>query len=107
MDDLTITNENTPIDSFKLLGDFWTLRIIDALGDGELRYCNIQRRADGINPVTLCSRLKKLEQAGLIQRQDHAQDKISVSYNLTKLGHEALPVLKAINDFSGKFKPTL
>lgn len=90
--------------SLKLLGDFWTLQIIDALQSGELRYCEIQRAVAHMNPVTLADRLKKLEQAQLIERQKETRDKISVSYSLTQLGQEALPVLAAINKFSDKAK---
>lgn len=100
-------NQKTCSDSLKLLADFWTLRIIDALKEGELRYCEIQRQAENINPVTLSSRLKKLEQAGIVRRHDHAQDKISVSYYLTPLGQSAIPVLNAVNQFSRKLKPTV
>lgn len=93
---------NTPvcITSLKLLGDYWTLRIIGALQHGELRYCAIQREVGGINPVTLSSRLKVMEQAELIHRAEETCDKISVSYALTELGKRALPVLEAMNQFS-------
>lgn len=86
--------------SLKLLGDYWTLRIIGALQNGELRYCAIQREVGGINPVTLSSRLKTMEQAKIVERACETCDKISVSYCLTDLGRAALPVLSAITDFS-------
>ena len=88
------------IASRKLLGDFWTLSIIDALSHGELRYCELQRAVGGINPVTLATRLKKLEGAKLIARNECIVDKISVSYRLTPLGRDTLPILTAINQFS-------
>lgn len=94
------TDNPTCLASLKLLGDYWTLRIIGALGNGELRYCAIQREVGGINPVTLSTRLKAMEQAGLIQRAEETCDKISVSYTLTSLGREALPVLAAMDRFS-------
>jgi len=99
---------NTCTDTLKLLGDFWTLQIIEALASGELRYCEIQRAIDHVNPVTLADRLRKLEHAQLIDRKLETCDKISVSYGLTKLGRESLPVLDALNTFSSKvetYKP--
>jgi DNA-binding HxlR family transcriptional regulator len=90
--------------SIKLLGDYWTLRIIDALQDGELRFCELQRHVDNLNPVTLTSRLKKLEEAKLIDRTKDTEDKVSVSYCLTQIGHQALPVLEAVNTFSSQAK---
>lgn len=94
-------NEKICTRSLKLLGDYWTLNIIGALRDGELRYCDLQRAASGVNPVTLGSRLRKLQDAGLVARNASA-DNISVSYNLTRLGEAALPVLEAIDMFSRK-----
>lgn len=85
--------------SLKLLGDFWTLNIISALRQGELRYCDLQRAAGGVNPVTLGNRLRKLQSAGLVERNASAED-IAVGYKLTELGHAALPVLIAVDAFS-------
>jgi DNA-binding HxlR family transcriptional regulator len=86
----------------KLLGDYWTLRIIDGLKFGETRFCELQRSIDNVNPVTLTSRLKKLEEARLIIRSEETVDKISVTYCLTELGKEALPVIKALDRFALK-----
>lgn len=95
----------TCITSLKLLGDYWTLRIIDVLKDGEYRrYCEIQRLADNLNPVTLSNRLKKLENAKLIKRVEDTEDKVSVSYGLTQVGRQALPVIDAVNNFSLKLE---
>lgn len=86
--------------SLKLLGDYWTLRVLDALSLGEMHFCELQRRVDNLNPVTLTGRLKKLEKAKLIKRQAVAKTK--VSYSLSKMGYEILPILDAINTFSRK-----
>jgi DNA-binding HxlR family transcriptional regulator len=96
------TTQKICVISLKLLGDFWTLRIIDALSGGEVRYCELQRRIGNVNPVTLTSRLKKLEDARLINRTEEPINKVAVSYSLTELGHAALPVLSAVNHFSDK-----
>ena len=92
------------LSSIKLLGDYHILRIIDALQDGDLRFCELQRRIDNLNPVTLTSRLKKLEEANLVDRTEDTEDKVSVSYSLTQIGHQALPVLEAVNTFSHNAK---
>lgn len=89
-------------DTLKLLGDFWTLRIIEVLRTHELRYCEVERALGTANPVTLTNRLQKLESAGIINRREEVKDKISVSYSLTPLGHEALPILTALGNFSKK-----
>lgn len=84
----------------KLVGDSWTLRIIDALRNEELRFCGIERALPDINPATLTNRLKRLEEYGLITRQLETCDKQSVAYGLSKKGKSVVPVLDAIDTFA-------
>ena len=99
-----VFNKNVCLESLRILGDFWTLRIIDALRGGQVRYCSLQRSVGNINPVTLTDRLKRLEQTGLIARIEDVTDRVSVAYELTALGREALPVVAAVDRFSKRFK---
>ena len=87
-------------EAMKLIGDFWTLRLIDAIRDDEVRFCEIERRVPDINPATLTGRLKKLEDAGVVDRLIETKDKQSVSYVLTERGRRILPVLESIKDFT-------
>ena len=95
-----LTQDQTCMSSLKLLGDYWTLRIIDALEPGQRRFCELQRSVDNLNPVTLTDRLKKLEDAQLVKRTEDVVDKVSVVYSLSPYGRSALPVIEAINNFS-------
>lgn len=90
----------TCITTLKLLGDYWTLRLLDALRGDTLRYCQLQREVDNLNPVTLTNRLKKLEEAGLVERHDDTADKAAVTYQLTDRGRQALPVIDALDRFA-------
>lgn len=101
MTNLNLSN-SLCIPSLKLLGDFWSLRIIDALSDGELRYCDLQRQVDNVNPVTLTDRLKKLQVSQIIARNEHSR--AEVTYQLTELGKKAVPILEAVNNFSASAK---
>jgi DNA-binding HxlR family transcriptional regulator len=85
--------ESPKAELMQLIADYCTLRVIDALRDGELRYNQILRTLGDANTVTLCSRLKRLESAQLIQRDVETLDKQSVAYSLTKLGRSVLPVV--------------
>lgn len=100
----TTSPDDVCADSLKLLGDYWTLRIIDALHDQELRYCELQRAVDNLNPVTLTAKLKKLETSQLVRRTEESVDKISVTYSLTGVGLSVLPVIRAIKYFSVKLE---
>ncbi len=99
-DSLTQPRVHCTSSTLKLLGDFWTLAIIDALASQELRFCEIERALPDINPVTLTNRLKKLEQTGLIERREETVDKLSVTYRLTKQGRGIMPILAAIQEFT-------
>lgn len=95
-----VAPEQACMDSLKLLGDFWTLHIIDALRIGELRFCELQRSVGNLNPVTLTNRLKKLEKSQLIRRREESIDRCSVTYSLTDIGRKSLPIVSAVNHFS-------
>ncbi len=94
--------KKTCTESLKLLGDYWTLAIIEALQDNELRFCELQRSLNMVNPVTLTNRLHTLEEKNLLHRRTGSVDDVSVSYSLTSLGKEALRVLDAVHSFSKK-----
>lgn len=88
--------------ALKLLGDYWTLMIIDTLRDSELRFCELQRALNMVNPVTLTNRLQALEDNNLLHRRSGAVDEVSVSYSLTQLGRSAISVVDAMHMFSKK-----
>ena len=89
----------------KAIGDYWTLTIIGVLGQGERRFCEIERAIPTINPVTLTARLKKMEQIGFIERRTEAEKKIPVIYGLTSEGLELLPITTDIQKFAESFAP--
>jgi DNA-binding HxlR family transcriptional regulator len=89
-------------EAMKLLGDFWTLRIVDAIRHDEVRFCEIERRLPAVNPATLSARLKKLEEQGLVSRTAETIDRQSVCYSLTPRGFKILPVLESIKKFTNE-----
>jgi len=94
------TQNPTCVKSVQLLADYWMLRIIASMEDSSKRYSEIQRQATGINPATLTNRLRKLEQANLVQRIE--ESRADVTYSLTPLGKDAIPLLAALNTFAQK-----
>lgn len=98
---MTTLNTKQPICllSLKILSDYWTLRIIDELSDANtLRFNEIERRLEGVNSATLSKRLKDMQESNLITRTEVSR--ADVAYCLTDLGHEAIPLLNAVNHFS-------
>lgn len=86
-----------------MLGNTWTLCIIGSLAKSNQRFNELQRAIEGINPVTLSDRLKKLEQAGILEREEETVDKLSVVYGLSKKGRSILPVINELETFAKAF----
>lgn len=64
----------------ELLSDTWTILILRSLTEGPKRFCEIEDWLDGISTRTLTLKLKKLIEAGLIEK------KIDSYYQVTKKG---------------------
>jgi len=97
------SEEHCQAETLKLLGDYTTLRIIDFLRDGELRFTELQRALGDANSVTLTKRLKLLEAAGILDRREATFDRQSVTYSLSNVGKGLLPVLREIQNFTRRF----
>lgn len=92
--------EHCQAETLKLLGDYTTLRIIDFLRSGGLRFTELQRALGDTNSVTLTKRLQRLEGAGLVDRREATFDRQSVTYSLSATGQGLLPVLAEIQTFT-------
>jgi DNA-binding HxlR family transcriptional regulator len=83
----------------KIFGDAWMLIIVSELLAGTCRFNELQRKVQGISPVTLTNRLKKLEELGVVTRTAKAEDQLSVSYCVTEKGKAMRPALEEIRTF--------
>lgn len=93
------TKQPICLPSLKILSDYWTLRVIDELSDGSmLRFNELERRIEGVNTATLSKRLKDMQDSNLIDRVE--KSRADVTYSLTELGSQAIPLLNAVNHFS-------
>ncbi len=100
MDGDRFSEDHCQAEALKLLGDYVTLRIVDFLRGGELRFTELQRSMGDVNSVTLSNRLKRLETAGVVEREEATIDRQSVAYKLSRLGTGLLPVLREIQNFT-------
>jgi DNA-binding HxlR family transcriptional regulator len=82
------------------IADYCTLRVIDALSKGEMRFSEIHRELCDATTVTLTNRLKKLESLDLIERRVETLDKQSVTYCLTDTGKKVLPIVSEFHKLS-------
>jgi DNA-binding HxlR family transcriptional regulator len=79
-----------------VVGDRWTLVIVQELMKRSSRYGELVRRLPGISTTVLADRLRKLEAAGVVERQLGAVGS-GVTYGITEWGlglDEALAALR-------------
>jgi DNA-binding HxlR family transcriptional regulator len=85
----TSLGETCPIArTLDIVGSRWTLLIIRDLLTGAMRFQDFQERLPGIAPNVLSSRLKTLEQNGLVRREFYSDHPPRASYELTDSGRE-------------------
>lgn len=88
----------------RIIGQKWTLQIVHhLLHMPSLRFCELQEALGGVNPSTLSSRLKMLEEAGMVERVQISDIPPHVEYSLTPMGHELDGVLQQICRWSSKW----
>lgn len=80
-----------------VVGDRWTLLIVrELLLQGSCRFTDLKTGLPGIATNLLSTRLKELEDAGLIGRDDAPPPIATALYTLTENGRALEPVLKAL-----------
>jgi DNA-binding HxlR family transcriptional regulator len=82
------------------LSDKWLTLIVSALADGPLRHSELARRVAGATQKMLTQTLRKLERDGLVTRTVTAGVPARVDYELTPLGHNLLPLQRAIKTWA-------
>ena len=91
-------NANCPVArTLDIVGDRWTLLILrDLFQRGPRKFADFSETLSGISPNTLSSRLKTLEQNGILERRFYEEHPPRAEYLLTQKGKELGPVLKAL-----------
>lgn len=89
----------------EIIGNKWTPLIVRDLADGQMRFSELERSLKGISPKTLSERLKKLEEAHVVDRRCFAEVPPRVEYTLTNKGHALLPVIESMREFGNEWLP--
>lgn len=85
-------------------GDRWTLLIVrELLLQGPCRFTDLKNGLPGIAANLLSTRLKELEAAGLIVREDAPPPVATALYRLSETGQALEPVLKALRQWGLRF----
>lgn len=88
-------------DTQAIVGDRWSLLVVRELVFGEHRFDAIQRRTGAARDV-LAARLRKLEDAGVIERRRYSEHPPRHEYLLTPAGRELWPVLLALKEWGDR-----
>lgn len=81
--------------ALEILADRWTLLIVRELILGSHRFNEIERGLPGISRSLLSSRLRYLEEAGIIERLPGLQPKVTV-YHLSAAGQDLKTVVETL-----------
>lgn len=86
-------------DVMRVLSGRWPALLLYYLKEGSRRFSDLQRDNPGLSHRMLSRELRKLAQAGLVER--HAGDgyPLRVDYDLTDAGRELLPMIDALADW--------
>lgn len=91
--------------TLEIIGDKWTLVVVRDLFLGKKTYSEFQASPEGIPTNILADRLKRLEQAGIVEKTPYQQKPVRYEYRLTVRGKELGKVLKAVKEWGLKHIP--
>ena len=82
-----------------IFGDQWSLLILrEFFLEGPRRFADLEEQLE-LSPNTLSSRLKKLQQAGIISRSLYSDHPPRAQYELTEKGKTLAPIMEALYEW--------
>lgn len=85
-----------------ILGERWTLLAIREMAYGVHRFDQITAYT-GASRDILASRLRKLEQRGIVERRQYNEHPPRFEYHLTEAGEDLVPVLRALRQWGDRW----
>lgn len=82
-----------------VVGERWTVLIVRELLAGPRRYTDLHADLPGVSTDVLASRLKEMENDGLVTRRRLAPPAATAVYELTPRGRDLLPALMVLADW--------
>lgn len=103
-----IDRKNCPImRALKVIGDPWSPLILRELFLQEPRRFRDLEELLAVSPNTLSARLKKLEQAQVVERQMYSSHPPRAEYVLTEKGRALAPVIEALYSWGEAHTPEI
>lgn len=92
-------------EALALVGDRWTLLIVDALLAGPRRFNDLSREVDGIAPNILTARLRRLAGDGIVVSHPYSRRPVRLAYELTAAGRELAGALRLLAHWGAARSP--
>jgi DNA-binding HxlR family transcriptional regulator len=88
---------------FSDVANKWAFLIIEALGEGTLRFSELRNAIEGISHKMLTQNLRMLERNGLVKRDVHPTVPPRVEYTLTESGQGLRATVDAMCDWTHRY----
>lgn len=88
--------------ALEVLGERWSLLVVRELGYGVRTFTRIVTYTGAPRDI-LASRLRKLEEAGVIERRLYSEHPRRFEYHLTQAGRDLLPVMNALRAWGDRY----
>lgn len=88
-------------DALQLIGERWTLLVVRELFWGAHRFSEIVRNTGAPRDI-LTARLRRLVDAGIVEKRPYSERPPRFEYHLTAAGRDLSPVLMAIQEWGVK-----
>jgi DNA-binding HxlR family transcriptional regulator len=82
--------------ALELIADKWAVLVMHALAHGPERFAGLQRRIQGVSQKMLTQTLRRMEQNGLVAREEFPTKPPAVEYRLTVAGERLLGPVEAL-----------
>ena len=92
-------------EALRRVGDRWSLLVINALLDGPRRFNGLLDQLPGLAPNVLSSRLKRLEQDGVVVASAYSERPPRFAYALTAAGRDLAGALRLLADWGAARMP--
>jgi len=92
--------------AIELIGKRWTGAILSSLTEGQLRFGELSRAVPGVSDRLLSTRLRELEEEGLVERDVEAGAPVKVTYSLTEKGADLGPVIDELKQWAERWHAT-
>lgn len=85
-----------------LVGDRWTLLVVEALLGGPRRFNDLLSELTGIAPNVLSQRLKHLEREAIVRARPYSERPPRLEYELTAAGAELAGALRLLSHWGAR-----